>query len=66
MSITKTLDVFCDGPDCMNWTFGIVGSRPTAIEARRNAKKSGWGSVSVAGERSDLCPDCLKEYKEND
>ena len=60
--IIKTLDVFCDYPDCGEWTHGETGKYVTAKQARANVY---GGAQQVGGDESgwtrkgskDLCPD---------
>lgn len=60
MSITRTVDVFCDACKTM-WVFGAVGPNPSAREARQNSKRSGWVRMSIEDVLSDVCPRCQKE-----
>lgn len=61
MAIVVTCDVFCDGPDCPQWTNGVTGRGTRFWDARRNAKASGWVYVKHGDGWKDLCPDCQKE-----
>ena len=60
MSIVVTLDVFCDGKDCYDWTSGVTSrGKGSHFLARQEASKRGWKVKIVDGKRLDLCPDCL-------
>lgn len=63
MSIIKTLDVSCDGEDCMNWVHGVVGRRVYVHRARHAALKEGWKVKIIDGKRVDLCPGCLAKLE---
>lgn len=53
MTATKEVTIWCDGPDCLRWTYGAGVSR-TAKEARWGARLKGW----VHRNGKDLCPYC--------
>lgn len=59
MTATYTVDIFCDGPDCLQWTHGHVqrGSG-NQRKARQAAAAAGWARRRVAGQLLDLCPAC--------
>jgi hypothetical protein len=59
VSLTITTDVFCDGDDCSQWTFGVSGPRSDAKAARTNAKHAGWSITR----RGDFCPECAKQER---
>lgn len=54
MSLTKTVEVFCDR--CPVWVHGSTNG--SAMEARIRAKRAGWVRRNVGGKMLDLCPDC--------
>lgn len=62
MSLTKSLDVWCDWPDCSEWTHGVVAtaqwSGPAARLARAQARSNGWRRVQdpETAKWRDLCP----------
>lgn len=54
MSITKTIDIFCDA--CNVWDHG--NCHGSVRDARKSVKKKGWLYVRVEGKMVDLCPNC--------
>ena len=58
MSITITVDVFCDF--CLEWTQGCTTCNAT--DARKNAKRRGWKYKKTGGKMQDICPDCQRKW----
>lgn len=58
MSLSVTIDVFCDAPDCHAWVEGVEGrTRMAGRAARLQAKKMGWRCRGGRDGRDlDLCP----------
>lgn len=67
MSLTYTLDVFCDADGCLAWIDGVTEGRvPRAADARAQAQRFGWRRIwssvrrdgrVVKGRAYDLCPE---------
>jgi hypothetical protein len=57
VSLTYTVDVWCDAEGCWTWIHGMVGHGARAGEARARARAHGWRHV--AG--NDYCPDHIPE-----
>lgn len=66
MTANKEVTIWCDYPDCVEWTVG-GGANHTTLEARKGARKEGWTTryVSINGESTsgrkdfglkDFCP----------
>lgn len=56
MSLTKTIDVWCDYPECFEWTHGETAIKPSASRARKNATRgAGFVSRRMAGNLWDFC-----------
>lgn len=59
MSVTYTIDVWCDHRDCDEWTHGVCvrGANAKERDARLEAKRRGWTRRRVYDLMVDLCPE---------
>lgn len=55
MTASKAYTLWCDAPDCLDWTVAS-GIAQTAAEVRREARREGWGR----SKGQDLCPHHLR------
>jgi hypothetical protein len=56
VSITRSIKVHCDAPDCPRWVDGDVGQKPSTAQSRLIALRRGWRTRRMAGRFWDLCP----------
>jgi hypothetical protein len=56
VSFVITTDIFCDGENCNNWTYGAVGLRIKRKDAMLEARDEKW-KVTL---KKHLCPECVK------
>lgn len=57
MSLTRSTEVVCDGPRCMERVHGHVGPDRYGSKARASAKAQGW----TRRDGLDLCQRCAKK-----
>ena len=61
MSFTTTIDIFCDGEGCGDWTHGDVTTQRWRAESAAKAK--GWTQGWRKGKKIHLCPLCNGKAK---
>lgn len=66
MSYTITTDIFCENCSVWDPNCGVSGTNQIEVrEARRKTKSRGWKMILMDERMVDLCPECSKEYADN-
>lgn len=55
MSVSTTLTLWCDFPDCPVWTYGPDNYRRSS-DIRQGVKPFGWRRVKTPSGLKDYCP----------